>query len=393
MNRPTRIAVAVGVLLLSGALALGLARLGNASAGPVRDAMDGLGRAVTAAEHLLMELVRGPGRAERLAWFEPYRRDPDRLRHPDRVLLGAYEERLPTSLEGVFGLETALDTTFPLVHVYVAWGDRPTQRFPGDLLRAVRRSGSVPVISWEPWLTDFRRREHPEIPRPDEREPGGMKAVAAGQYDFHVDSWARSAAEYGDPLLIRFAHEMNDPYRYPWGPQNNDPGDFIAAWRHVVERFDAAGADNVLWVWSPHPAYGEFERFYPGDRWVDWTGATVLNYGNAAPWSRWWSFEETFGRYYEELAAFGKPLMISELGSLEVGGDRPEWYRKALEDLPTRYPAVRAVLFFASSYDATVTGKAVNWSIADDPAVTRVVSRALRTWDASAGDLAPTPAR
>lgn len=380
MTRGRRIGVVVAVVALAGGVAWALARAGSASSGPLSDALDATGRAVSAAEHGLVELFRGPGRAARLDWLEPYRRRSDRLTDPDRILLGAYEERVPGSLEGVTELEDSLGVTFPLIHAYVAWGDLPRERFPHDWLRAVRRAGSIPVISWEPWLNDFRADLHPELPAPSERAVGGLRAVARGEYDFYVDRWARQARTYGDPLFLRFAHEMNDPYRYPWGPQNNSAEALVDAWRHVVERFRAAGADNVLWVWSPHPAYGSFDAFYPGDAWVDWVGATVLNYGRAAPWSRWWGFDAIFGDYYDELAGFGKPVMIAELGSLAVGGDRPGWYREAFSSLPDEHPRVRAVMLYASSRDATVTGKAVDWGVAGDSAVVRAIREAVAGW-------------
>lgn len=385
MRRAGRIGVVLAVLALAGGVAWALARAGSASTGPLTDALDATGRAVSAAEHGLVELFRGPGRAARLEWLEPYRDDPGRLADPDRILLGAYEERVPGSLEGIVEIEEALDVTFPLMHAYVAWGDLPRERFPHDWLRAVRRAGSLPVLSWEPWLTDFDADLHPGLPPAGERAEGGLRAVARGDYDFYVDRWARQARSHGGPILLRFAHEMNDPYRYPWGPQNNSAEDFVAAWRHVVERFRAAGADNVLWVWSPHPAYGAFDAFYPGDGWVDWVGATVLNYGDAAPWSRWWSFGEIFGERYEDLAAFGKPIMIAELGSLAVGGDRAGWYREALASLPDEHPRVRAVLYYASASDATVTGKSVDWSVTGDSAVVRAITEAMAGWGAPGG--------
>lgn len=381
MRRTARIGAVVAVVLVAGGIAWGLASVGSASSGPVTDALDAVGRAVSAAEQAVIERVRGPGRSARLEWLAPYREEPERLLDPERILLGAYEERVPGSLEGVFGLEDTLGVAFPLVHTYIAWGDLPRERFPDAFVRAVRQAGSIPVISWEPWLTDFDGDRREGLAPTGERDAGGLGAIAAGTYDFYVDRWARKAVAYGGPILMRFAHEMNDPYRYPWGPQNNAPEDFVAAWRHVVDRFRAAGADNVLWVWSPHPAYGEFQTFYPGEEWVDWVGATALNYGAAAPWSRWWSFRETFGRYYEQLSAFGKPIVIAELGSVGVGGDRAGWYAAALDSLPSAYPAVRGVILFASSADATVTGKEVDWSIVDDTAVSRAVRTAIDAWD------------
>jgi hypothetical protein len=113
---------------------------------------------------------------------------------------------------------------------------------------------------------------------------------------------------------------------------------------------------------------------------VDWVATGVLNFGPIAQWSKWWSFDEIFGAKYDRLAAFGKPIMIAELGSLAVGGDRAAWYQDALADLPERYPAVAAVLFFHVAGDQTVTYQKVDWSMAGDSVVSGTVADALRSW-------------
>ena len=82
------------------------------------------------------------------------------------------------------------------------------------------------------------------------------------------------------------------------------------------------------------------------------------------------------------MAAFRKPIMIAELGSLAVGGDRAAWYRDALADLPVRYPAVAAVLFFHVEGDQTVTYQKVDWSMAADSVISGTVAEALRSWGA-----------
>jgi hypothetical protein len=393
MRRGGRIAVAAAVVVISVLAVVGLTRVGTVAEGPLGAALGSLGATVRHWESGLAHRVRGPGRAGRLAWLEPYRDDPARLRAPDLILLGAYEESIPGSLEGVLALEDALGQTFPLVHLYGAWGDRPEQQFPARFVEAVRSIGSVPVVTWEPWLTDFENRLHPHLPLRGARDRGGMAAIARGDYDFYLDAWARDAAAYGSPILVRFGHEMNDPYRYPWGPQNNEPWDFIAAWNHVVERFRAAGADNVLWVWSPHLAYEGWWWYYPDHETVDWVGTGALNYGSVANWSRWWPFAEIFDRHYEALSNYGKPIMIAELGSLGVGGDRAEWYRAALADLPRRYPAVRAVMFFEVTSDATVTYQELDWSIAGDSVLARTVAVALAGWPAPVGRGGPPGSR
>ena len=93
------------------------------------------------------------------------------------------------------------------------------------------------------------------------------------------------------------------------------------------------------------------------------------------------TFEQIFGTKYGMLASFKKPVMIAELGSLRVGGDRAAWYRDALTDLPSRMPAVKAVLLFNASDDQTVTLQKVEWSFRGDDDVAEAVKGAIAPWD------------
>ncbi|MGH9255916.1 MAG: glycoside hydrolase family 26 protein [Vicinamibacterales bacterium] len=380
MSRTQRLAVSAIALGSAVVLVSLLISLSSATEGPLTAALERLGTTVGSLEHNVRERLSGPGRSRDLAWFDDDRADPMRLRHPGTILLGAYDSGMPASLEGVRGLERAIETTLPLVQIYTAWGDNPEHRFPFRLATSIWNMGSVPVITWEPWLAVFDNARHPSLPLRDARDRHGLAAVARGEYDFYVDQWAIEAVRFGRPLFLRFAHEMNDPYRYPWGPQHNTKEEFIAAWRHVVERFRRAGADNVIWVWSPHVAHEYWNLYYPGADYVDWTATGALNFGPIAQWSEWWSFKDLFDTKYAGLAEFGKPIMIAEFGSLSVGGDRQTWYRAALENLPRTYPAVKALLFFNAVADQTVTYQKVDWSFTDDPALTRTIADAIRDY-------------
>jgi hypothetical protein len=368
---------------------MGLVAFGVHSQGPLAQVLADVGSAVGGAEARVVQRVRGRGRSSQLAWFAQVRVDLSRLRNPDLVLLGAYDDGLPRTLQGVVELENRLGTAFPLVQIYTAWGDKPEQQFPIQLVRAIWDLGSVPVVTWEPWLADFGNRQHPHLPLRHQRDRGGLAAIARGDYDFYLDDWARAAAQWGRPLFVRWGHEMNDPYRYPWGPQNNKAEDYIAAWRRVVQRFRQAGANNVIWVWSPHVAYEYPEAFYPGDDVVDWVATGALNYGTVARWSGWWSFEEIYGSKREHLTRWNKPVMIAEFGTLAVGGDRNAWFQEALAGLPQRHPEVKAVLFFNVAGDATATQQSVDWTFQQDSTILSTVAGALASWGVPRGAYAP----
>src|SRR5829696_3509347 len=132
------------------------------------------------------------------------------------MLYGAYDGALPESFAGMDALETQLRHRFPIVSLYQAWGDRPDQaRFPLRAIETVDRLGSVPMLTWEPWVKDFDEALRTNLPPPREREYASLAAIARGDYDFYITPWAADAARYRKPLFLRFAHEMNDPYRYP----------------------------------------------------------------------------------------------------------------------------------------------------------------------------------
>src|SRR5688572_24867706 len=120
--------------------------LSTGSQGPIATFLTRLGAAAGVIEHSARTRLSGPGRMGDLAWFDRYRRDPALLRRPDSVLLGAYDGGIPRTLEGVAVLERRLEATLPLIQVYTAWGDRPDQQFPLQLVSAIRDFGSVAMV-------------------------------------------------------------------------------------------------------------------------------------------------------------------------------------------------------------------------------------------------------
>jgi hypothetical protein len=105
-----------------------------------------------------------------------------------------------------------------------------------------------------------------------------------------------------------------------------------------------------------------------------------LNYGNVAPWSKWWSFHQIFGNHYSDLANFDKPIMLSEFGSLVVGGNRSVWYQSAFKGMKKHYPMVNAIVFFNSNNDYTTTPKSLDWSIIKDTASMHAIRNGLVNW-------------
>lgn len=374
-----RLAYTTGAIVLGIILVLFFTFLGKKSTGPVEEMFTKMGSTITDIENSILLSKREPVRSKSLSWFNKYRNNKSLMNNPDTVLLGIFDNHYKKSFNHILSLEKSFQFNLPLIQYYIAWGEKPEEYFPLKYAKAAYNLGSTPFITWEPWLNDFDRDEH-GLSAKEDFNKNGLKDVVNGDYDYYINQWAQDVKYFGKLVFIRLGHEMNDPYRYPWGPQNNKPQNFISFWRYVVTKFKEEGVTNVVWVWSPHPAYLMYNEYYPGDAYVDWVGVGALNYGTVALWSKWWNFSEIFGDYYDKLAAFNKPIVITEFGSLAVGGERDKWYEEALTRLSEKYPALKAVMFYNNDNDNTTLSKSLVWSLNNDSLSIQAIKRAVKTW-------------
>jgi len=156
MNKWKRIVLAALTLALAVIVVMLLTYAGSQAQGPFSRAVLDAGAWASSLESRIIGIFRGPERPRRLRWFESFRTNRASLLQPPAIFLGAYDGNLPNSLEGLVSLERSLGLTFPLIHFYVAWGDKPEEMFPTKLAGIIWNLGSLPVINWEPWLVDFK---------------------------------------------------------------------------------------------------------------------------------------------------------------------------------------------------------------------------------------------
>jgi len=382
-SKLNRILITVSSLLIGIAIVFGLTKLSDNSVGPIEKVLNSLQNTVRVIEEKSIIESRETSRSEKLKWLRKYRNNITLLKNPKPILIGAFDNDAIINFKPIFSLEDSLQTTFPLIHIYSAWGSDRSQEFPKKQVKDIKDLGSIPVITWEPWLSAFADEREPKLRAIETRDKNGLTDVSNGVYDFYLETWAAKVKSIKTPIFIRLAHEMNDPYRYPWGPQNNAPKDFVSAWKHIHDYFKKAGVNNVIWVWAPHPAYGSFQEYYPGSEYVDFVGIGTLNYGPVVNWGKWWSFAEIFGNHYEALASFKKPIILTEFASLGYGGDRTKWYSDAFTDIPVKYPLVKAVLFFHFDSDKTTTRQVLNWTIINDKKVINTIKENVKKWNDS----------
>jgi mannan endo-1,4-beta-mannosidase len=260
---------------------------------------------------------------------------PPALPPPGRAFLGVTTQSAGYDLQEAEAFAEAAGRAPNLLLLSVGWaGDD----FDARLLDRIWEAGMVPLIGWEPW--DHRRESPVEALRGEQPEYR-LSRILAGEFDSYVRDWAEELAAWGRPVLLRLAHEMNGTW-YPWSEQvnGNSPGEYVAAWHHVRSIFEAAGARNVRWVWSPNIVYyssAPLAPLYPGDDAVDLVGV-VGYYGHGrAPGNTWRDFAEIYDSTIAEIRTFTrKPILLTEVAATEVGGFKARWITQFFEELRRR---------------------------------------------------------
>ena len=282
---------------------------------------------------------------------------------PEPVALGVVTE----TVQGYDAFRSAVGAPVGLYQWYQAWEGAPA--FDRERADAAATRGALPLLTWEPWAAGAGTAQ----PR------YALARVAAGDHDAYVAAFARSIRDWGGPLALRFAHELNAPH-YPWsvGVNGNTAADALAAWHHVREVFAREGAD-VAWVWSVNvsaPGTVPFAELFPGDRSVDWVGLDGYNGGAALPWGGWQSPQELLG---DDLAALDelsdRPLVLTEVASTEAGGDKAAWIRELLA--LARRTGVRALVWFDLA-------KETDWRVHSSPAALEAFRSAVGAADVAA---------
>ena len=374
-----RILYVILALFLGFLIVMVISTISKNTAGPIGTILNSAEAFIGGVEENIFLKKRENKRSEKLNWFSAIRDDKSKLINSKIMLLGASDNSQVDSYENIIDLEDSLRLTFPIIHIYKAWGEKREHEFPKIEVETIYELGSIPMITWEPWVGAFSIQNYPNIePSIEKRDKGSLASIASGNYDSYIVRWALGAKKFGHPVYLRFGHEMNDPYHYPWGPQNNFTQDYVDAWLHVYDIFKNNQVDNIIWVWNPHLSY-DFEGYYPGDNYVDVISFGILNFGTSLSWSKWWRFEELLSNSYDKLLKLNKPMMISEFGSLSVGGERSLWFKDAFTLIPKDYRAINSIVFFHYPNE-TSTDKSLDWYILEDKKVTNELIKQMKNW-------------
>lgn len=282
---------------------------------------------------------------------------PDQPDYLSGNFTGCLTGAFVNGLENLATFQAQAGKELSVVLWYVHWGDP----FPSAEADTVHLNGSLPLITWEPWLTG---------------EAGTLESIASGSQESYIREFLQAAKDWGQPLFLRFAHEMNGNW-YPWDGAHNGgssgPAKYQQAWLYIYNVKQALSADNVKLVWCPNhvslPAesWNSLAAYYPGDQYVDWIGLDGYNWG----YSSWQTFDQIFSAGYAALTALSaKPLMIGELASAAAEGDKAEWITEAFAEMKNNYPRVKLFCWFNIN-------KERDWRIDSSPSAEAAYRQAL----------------
>lgn len=258
---------------------------------------------------------------------------------PQRPFFGVALQGYPITSRQLSEVQSSLGGDPRLINFFLQWDAPPGDSFNREALKESLRTiweiGAVPVVTWEPAYFSSEGT----------LDTVTLEQIKEGTYDRYLNDFGQALAEWGNPVLIRFAHEMNlSQYHWSGSLEEYDasaPGRYQEMYRLVVERVKAVGARNALWVFCPNndsvPGHSEapwnrVAGYYPGSKYVDIFGMDGYNWGRTATWSTWRPFKDLFTSLRQELReiATDKPIIVFETSSVGDDQEKREWLDQAL---------------------------------------------------------------
>ncbi len=250
----------------------------------------------------------------------------------DGVWIGLFTENGPLDLTETLSLEQRLGRRF----ASIMWFTDFSHPFPLEAAENAWAAGSIPNVTWEPWLWDDTEKIH-------------LSDINEGTWDSYIAEWGAAAAAFGKTVFVRWGHEFNGDW-YPWGIAQNgqDPLNYIKAYRRVHDIVVQEGAKNVVWVWGPNagtvPAqdWNDPLLAYPGDDYVDWIALDGYDFESNA------SFTDIFAKIYSEvIGKFEKPIYIGEFATGRTGVEKAEWLKEMHTALTSQFPGIKGLVYFS----------------------------------------------
>lgn len=251
-------------------------------------------------------------------------RDKRPTLHPDGLRFGAYDPH------GDFTQQTNVGTEA----LFMPWEDVDLSSLPAADIYAGERGRDL-LVTVEPWswdrdwrLTSSQLRER----------------ILAGGYDTNMREIARLVGKMKNPVIVRWAQEMEDrDGRFSWSGW--EPDAFITAYRRMMD-IVRNEAPNARLMWSPKGLAG-LEGYYPGNDYVDYVGLSVFGleaYDKIAH-GKPRSFQEAITDGYRRVEGFEKPVWVAELGYEGSDSYLTAWMADVTRKF-AEFPRLEEVVYF-----------------------------------------------
>lgn len=129
------------------------------------------------------------------------------------------------------------------------------------------------------------------------------------------------------PMVFRPYHEMNGGWFW-WGSASCTPEEYKALYRDFVRLLTDFDVHNLLYAYSPNTLNNpqEYERFYPGDDFVDILGIDIYNHGGDSTFAE--KLQEDLKVVRQFSQTHNKSFALTETGNVAPGNT--EWWTQIL---------------------------------------------------------------
>ncbi len=223
-------------------------------------------------------------------------------------------------------------------------------KFPREKVEIIEKTGSIPFVRMMPRKNFDTAYD----------QTFALQRIIDGKFDESLYQYAGDVREYGNPVLIDFAVEMNGDW-FPWsgivngGAKKDGYGDiqkadgperFVDAYRHIIDIFRQENVTNVTWFFHPdiysypeNQSWNDPKEYYPGDDYIDWIGVSI--YGPLHPEEDYWqNFSEIVIERSNKILEISntKPLALLEFGVTDHHplGNKKAWISDAFNTILNR---------------------------------------------------------
>jgi endoglucanase len=199
---------------------------------------------------------------------------------------------------------------------------------------------TVPLISLEPFIA-----AQPPFAAKQLRND-----MDAGKYEQNLIAIGDTLAKFPEPVIIRFAHEMDVPSQYPW--YFEDPSDYIHIYRLIHRLLSTKTGDKLIWMWSPQ-GRSISNRYWPGDDAVDLIGLSIYASAAWSPNQQLQSFASIYQQKQWLGSVFHRPIIAAEVGVSGTASQKEAWIQAAIQAYP-KLDGLRGFVYFNAPQPAYV---------------------------------------